>query len=139
MSLLPGEAVINTNSEIVGLWDGKRVISADVLKTAMALYFSNSQKIVRPSFGFSYNLVTQSQSQLTGQPGGVLIKDVSAVAQSVGLKVGDVLTKIDSQQIDESRPLEEFLEKYKPGDQLTLTVWRQAAMLNIKLLVGELK
>jgi hypothetical protein len=52
-SLVPGEALVNTNGDITGIWNGSGIVSSDVLKQAMALYFNNSQKIQRPSFGFS--------------------------------------------------------------------------------------
>jgi S1-C subfamily serine protease len=140
-SLVPGEALVNTNGDITGIWNGSGIVSSDVLKQAMALYFNNSQKIQRPSFGFSYSIVTQSDSGLTGLPEGAVVKtvDVGSSARAAGLTIGDVITSVGNQTVSESSPLEEILQQYKPGEQISLTVNRKNQTVNLNLTVGELK
>jgi S1-C subfamily serine protease len=139
--LLGGEAILDSSGNIEGVWSGSAVISADVLKTAMNLYFNNPVEIIRPSFGFNYSIVTQNDGLLANMPQGALVKSVTATgaAHLAGLEAGDIITSIDNQSIGETSTLEPLLEKYKPGDTATLTVSRGKNQLTLKLKVGQLK
>ncbi len=142
-STLPeiGQAVVNTNGNVIGIWNGSNVISSDVLKQAMALYFNSPQKIQRPAFGFTYSIIIQTDSRLIGLPEGALVKavDSSSAARSAGLGSGDVITKINGQAISEANSLEEILEQFKPDSQISLTVIRKGQTVSLNLTVGELK
>jgi S1-C subfamily serine protease len=140
-SLAPGEAVVDTNGNIVGIWNGFAVVSSDVLKQAMALFFNNSQNIIRPSFGFSYSIITQSDSQLISLPEGALVKTVAvgSPARLAGLEINDVITSVNGQAVSEDSPLEPMLEQFKPGDQMALAVTRKNQTVNLSLTVGQLK
>lgn len=137
-SLTSGEVLLSTGSDDLGIWNGKEVISSDVLKQAVDLYLSNNQKISRPSFGFSYEIINSSQAALTNQVAGAVVKNVAtgSVAQKDGLLPGDVITKVNGKNSDASF---ETLLQTKSGDSLDLTVWRNQNILNLKLTAGELK
>ena len=139
-SLIPGAALINTSGDLVGIWNGKEIISTDVLKPALALYFADQRQIIRPSFGFNYSFISQNESTITSLPQGAFVKNVLAgsSSQKAGLLENDVITTVDSQTITESLPLEEILEKYKPGDKINLTLFRKGQGLTLSLTVGEL-
>jgi len=137
----PGEAVVDTSGNIEGVWNDSVIISSDVLKQAMALYFNNAQSIVRPSFGFSYSVITQSDSQLISLPQGALVKetDIGSPARLAGLEAGDVITAVNNRTVSEDSLLEPMLEQFKPGDQMALTITRKGQTVNLSLTVGELK
>ena len=139
-ALVPGEAVVNTNSEVVGLWDGSKIISSDVLKNALDLYFQNSNAITRPSFGFTYGIVTKVESQLENVPEGALVKTVTKAspAQIAGLLAGDVITNVNGNSINETSPLEQALQNIKPGDTVKVTVTRSHETLQLALTAGTL-
>jgi len=140
-ALAPGEAVVDTGGNIVGIWNGSAIVSSDVLKRALALYFNNSQNIIRPSFGFSYSIITQSDSQLISLPEGAVVKEVDAnsPARLAGLEVNDVITVVNGQAVKDISPLEQMLEQFKPGDQVALTITRKNQTVNLNLTVGQLK
>ncbi len=139
--LLPGQPLVDTSGNIEGVWNGSAIISADVLKAAMALYFNNPAEIIRPAFGFSYSMVTENDSMLGSLPQGALIKTVNpnSPAKQAGLIAGDIITTLDGQAVSETSPLEPMLEQYKPGDKLDLTVARGKTPLNLTLTAGALK
>lgn len=139
-ALSSGEAFVNTNAEIVGINNGNAIISSDVLKKAMALYFSQNG-ILRPAFGFSYSYVTENESKLTGTPSGDLVKGVAAAsaAHTAGLLPGDLIISVDGQNITESPSLEEILQNYKPGDRISLIVFRKSQTVNLVLTAAQLK
>lgn len=139
--LLSGQILVNVNADIVGIYDGSTVISSDVLRQAMNLYFGNGQKINRPSFGFSYAIVTENASRLRNLPEGAEVKLVakSSPAQTAGLLENDIIIDVDGNKINENSPLEEILQKYKTGDTINLTIARDKANINLTLKAGELK
>jgi S1-C subfamily serine protease len=139
--LASGEAVINSNGDVVGIWNGSALVSSDVLKQAMNLYFNNPQSIVRPSFGFSYSIITKSDSQLVGLPEGAEVKalQTGSAASVSGLEINDVITSLNGQTINEAQPLEPMLEQFKPGDKLALTVLRKGQTVNLTLPAQQLK
>jgi serine protease DegQ len=140
-ALAPGEAVVDTSGDIAGIWNGSSIVSSDVLKQGLALYFNDAQNITRPSFGFSYSIITQSDSRLVNLPEGAMVKevDVSSPARLAGLQVNDVITAVNSQAVSESSLLEQMLEQFKPGDQMALSVTRKNQTVNLTLTVGQLK
>ncbi len=139
--LAPGQAVVNLHGEIVGIWSGSNIISSDVLKGGFNLYISNQQKIARPSFGFSYTVVTKTDFALLNLVEGARIKSMIAAspAAKAGLLEKDIITEINGEKINEEFLPEESLAKYKPGDKLTLNVTRGSEKISLSLTVGELK
>lgn len=136
--VLPGAAIINIDGELVGLWDGSAVISADVLKTAQSLYISGNGTITRPLFGFSYITITALESALTGTSEGARVIAVSA-GPAANLKVGDIITKVKDVSITSENLLEEQLEKFAPGSPVDFTVKRGAQEIVITVTPGTLK
>ena len=140
-TLALGQAVVNINSEIVGIWNGSQIISSDVLKQAQALYFKTPLSISRPSFGFSYSIIGKTDAGLIKLPEGarVTLVNPSSPAHTAGLLAGDVITQVSGQSITESSALEIALQNFKPGDPVSLTVVRKTQVLNLILTAGTLK
>ncbi len=70
---------------------------------------------------------------------GALIQEVvkDTPAAEAGLKVGDVITKVDNTPVDATHRLGDILAGYRPGAQVTLTVWRVGVTQTIKVKLGE--
>ncbi len=62
----------------------------------------------------------------TATQAGAVVKTVSAggAAGNAGIKVGDVITKVDEQQINSADSLVAAIRSYKPGTPVTLTYVR---------------
>jgi len=60
-------------------------------------------------------------------------------AEAAGLKVNDVITKVNDSDITTSSDLVNAIGRTTPGDELTLTVYRQGErdLLTLTLTVGE--
>jgi S1-C subfamily serine protease len=139
--LLPGQVIIDTSGEAVGIWNGQDIISSDVIKQAQNLYFKNTKQISRPAFGFSYSIITPNENRLGGLPEGALVKNVEAVsaARRGGLLLGDVIVSVDGNKISENSLLEELLNKYSAGSQVNLSVRRGKQDISLVLTAAELK
>ena len=137
--LLPGQAIVNTKGEIVGLWNGNTIISSDVVRQELDSYFNNNRQFVRPSFGFTYQIVTKAESGLLNLPEGARVIDVSASNPknlATGLLAGDIITAVNDVKINQGSPLEAQLQKYKPNDQVKFTVVRSNQTLNLNIIAG---
>lgn len=72
--------------------------------------------------------------------GGVLISEVTknSPAYNAGLKVGDIIVKVDNRTVSRYDDMVIYLERYKsPGDTITLEVKRGAETLTISLTLGK--
>ncbi len=69
---------------------------------------------------------------------GAMIQEVVAgsPADEAGLKAGDIVTLVDKTPIDADHRLADVVAQYKPGDKVTLTVWRMTATRTITVTVG---
>jgi S1-C subfamily serine protease len=57
---------------------------------------------------------------------GIVVTDVleGGAAKAAGIKVGDILTKINGAPVTSSPELQEQIAKYKPNDKITITLKR---------------
>ena len=60
------------------------------------------------------------------EAGGATVKEVAkeSAAEKAGLKVGDVITKVDADKIEEPKDLFEKIGAHQPGDKVTVTYLR---------------
>jgi len=58
-------------------------------------------------------------------------------AEEAGIKVGDIITAVDDQEIDEDHPLRDLILEHEPGDKITLTVSRWGESREIQVTLGE--
>jgi len=97
-------------------------------------------EIRRAYLGLSYRLLSKDISKamginvdngalLIGNPNyNILAVDPKGPAAKVGLKEGDIIVKVDAEDITETNTLFDILKKYIPGDQMTLRVYRPTKM-----------
>jgi S1-C subfamily serine protease len=78
--------------------------------------------------GVAYHILTPEFAQnlgITTQQGALLTDIVpDSPAKAAELAVGDIITAVDGELVDEDDPLDEVLSDYKAGDTVTLTVVR---------------
>ncbi|MCL5667256.1 MAG: S1C family serine protease [Patescibacteria group bacterium] len=139
--LVLGEPVLNSNGEVVGIWDGTGIVSGDVAKDLVNLYLGSQGNIMRPAFGFKYKNISSVEAGLTGVPAGARVADVlaSGPAHKAGLQVNDIITAVDGNNIGPGSLLELLLQAHKPGDAVKITITRGQDILDLTITAGELK
>ena len=110
-----------------------RDISAELIK---------SGKIERGFFGIGYTLLTPRGAVALGLPAqtqGVIITQIlaGAAAAQAGLRVNDVVTKINDQQIDGTHPISSILLHTRPGDKVKLTIIRDGKQQTVDVILGR--
>jgi serine protease Do len=99
--------------------------------------------LVRPYIGITYQSVTPEIAMayhLSVQWGAYVTRvSNSSPASDAGLKVGDIITGVDTITIDENHSYLNILYTYKPGDKVMLQVMRDNQEFQIQVTLGESK
>jgi 2-alkenal reductase len=104
-------------------------------------------RVPRPYLGVNTRLVTPAMASYFGlrdESGklldhGVVVVSVTpgSPAETVGLRVGDVILDINGQQIDETNVLANILTHFAVNDKVTLTVVRNSQTIKVPVTLTE--
>jgi S1-C subfamily serine protease len=74
------------------------------------------------------------------QQEGVILRQVTpgAAAAEAGLQASDVITEVDGKALKGESDFAQAIDSHKPGDLVTLTVWRNGDKLSVKVKLGEM-
>jgi S1-C subfamily serine protease len=122
-------------------------LAANQVKTAVDSILKNG-RVVRPYVGVRYlavNKQVQEKYQLPVNQGAYVFSgsDAPAVlpnspAQKAGIRVGDIITQVNGDTLDENHSLANRIRGAAVGDIITLTVRRGEETLQVKLTLEEL-
>ena len=130
---------IDPNTDTIAPGLGFAVSSNTIREIANELI--RDGQIVRGFIGISYNAVTPRQAAALGlsAPAGITVSAVvsGSPAQGAGIRVGDIITKVNDQQIDQTHPLNSLMLKTRPGDRVKLTLIRDGQTQTIDLTLGR--
>jgi S1-C subfamily serine protease len=116
-------------------------ISSNTVR-AIANELIRSGKIDRGAIGIGYNLLTPRAAAALGLPAqtqGVIVGQIlpGSPAAQVGLRVNDVITKVNDQQIDATHPISSILLRTRPGDKVKLTIIRDGNQQIVEVTLGR--
>lgn len=145
-----GGALINTRGEVVGI-NSVKVAYAGVEGMSFAIPISEASPIIsdlleygyvkgRPVIGISTRDVSAYMSQSYSWPQGAQVMDVSSeTARNAGLQQGDIITAVNGEKITSGEELNKIKDKHKPGEQLSLDVYKYATGKNetVKVTLSE--
>ena len=143
-----GGALINEYGQVVGI-NSAKISATGYEGLGFAIPIDTAQPIIsdliqygyvkdRAVLGISGQFIDSMTGRFYGLPQGEYVAQLnSSEAQSSGLQVGDVITAIDGQQLDSESTLRSAILSKKPGDTVTLQVYRsstqQSATVELKL------
>lgn len=141
-----GGALVNTSGELVGINSAIASPTGSYAGYSYAIPVNLVKKVVtdivkfgtvqRAYLGISYPQEDLSEEQIKkiesdfkvkiGDVQGIVVTDVleGGAAKAAGVKVGDIITKLNGTAIKTSPELQEQIAKYKPNDKITITVKR---------------
>jgi len=97
-------------------------------------------RVERPYLGIRYQVITPqiaSAYELPVQHGvAVFSVEPASPVERAGLEVGDIITAIGDQKIDEKHYLANILMKHKVGEEVTLSVLREGRELTLEVELG---
>ena len=70
---------------------------------------------------------------------GALVLEIieGTPAEGAGLRAGDIIVAVDQTPIDANHPLPDIIERYEPGDRVTIRTWRDGAESTARLKLGR--
>lgn len=134
-----GGALLNMNGELIGI-NSAKASSSGVEGMGYAIPIAKAQPILEELMnqetrekvdeseaaymGIVGQTVSTEATQIYGIPSGVCVTTVeeNSSAQSAGLEKGDIITAFDGNSVSSIEELKEYLQYYKSGETVTLTV-----------------
>jgi serine protease Do len=147
-----GGALVNVAGELIGINTAIASQTGSYAGYGFAVPVNLTKKVVsdimkygkvqRAILGVSIQEVTQSLVEEKNLPNlkGVFIADVvnGGAADKAGIKKGDVILKIDGEEVNSSSALQEKVGKYRPGDKIAISVRRSGSVKEIHaVLLGK--
>lgn len=147
-----GGALFNLYGEVIGItnakYSGSSSSGASIDNIAFAIPINKARSIAesiiekgyvsKPYIGISVTTVS-SETQSYGLPQGAAVKEVAenSPAATAGLKVNDIITHINGEEITGSADLVSRVTNSAAGDTLSMTVYRKGSTLELTVTVGE--
>lgn len=96
--------------------------------------------VSRPFLGVSYKFISKDVAILNEIPQGAYVQDLinGAPAQKAGVKIGDIITKINSLQVNSESTISEQVKNSSIGSQIEITVWREGKQVKVTAILEEL-
>ena len=143
-----GGALVNSNGEVIGINTLKMSGSgiegmgfAIPINSTKTIYEQLIQynKVKRPYIGISGRDLDEETAKANNLVVGVYVISVDefSSAEKVGIKIGDVITKIDGKEIKTMEELNEVKNSHSIGDEITLTINRSGNEKEFKLTLQE--
>lgn len=139
-----GGALVNSRGEVIGI-NTLKISGNGVEGLSFAIPISPSkdiidqlidhQNVTRPYIGVSGETISSSVAELYSLPQGIYIKTVyeNSPADKAGLKVGDVITKLEGTEVTSISELNRVKNNYKIGDTVTLTILKSGKEEEVKI------
>jgi len=93
----------------------------------------------KPYMGITVQTVSSTVAQYYNMVEGAYVYSVeeNSPAQAAGLRMGDIITKLNDTEIFSSTDLTNTQKNYRAGETVTLTVYRENQYMEIRLTFGE--
>jgi serine protease Do len=132
-----GGALINEYGHVIGICSAK-IVDLDYEGIGFAIPVTSAKKVIedlmkygyvtgRPNLGISYSYISSTYAMYYSLPTGILVSEIdqNACAYKAGVRVNDIIAKVDNVKIDSNSHFLDIMGNYKPGDTVTLTVFRR--------------
>lgn len=146
-----GGPLVNYNGQVIGINSAKNV-EPGFEGMGFAIPITDAlpviQQLIEKGYASHPGLLVSIDNRYSpewaaqqGWPAGAYISQVSAggPADKAGIRAGDVLVKINGVTIKSSLELTHELFKFKPGDSVTVSYYRNGETKDVKLTLAELK
>lgn len=143
-----GGPLINSEGEIIG-------INSVKIESAEGIGFAIPVNIVRPIiesfeetggfeeaylgiFAYDREVTKYLENNLDFNNGIYIVKIMQdGPISKTNMKIGDVITKIDGNEVNKMSELREYIYKKKPGDKVTVTYLRNNKEYNIDIILSK--
>ncbi len=153
-----GGPLLNLKGEVIGIntamsLEGQLIGFAIPINVAKYAVESVKKfgKIVRPFLGIRYIIINETIKKANNLPvdyGALIVRGEQptelaitpgSAADKAGLAENDIILELNGQKITQENPLAKMIQKFKPGDTVTLKVLSKGKEKIIRVVLGEYK
>ena len=148
-----GGALVNYKGEVIGVNTAIASSTGSYIGYGFAVPINLAKKVVddfiqfgevrRGYIGVSIRQVTQVIAKGVGldKPRGVFIENVIAdkPADRAGIKSGDIILSVEGTEVNKPNQLQAKVGSYKPGDTVSLQVWRDGKEKTFRVTLESLE
>ena len=144
-----GGALVNTKGQLVGI-NSSKIVSEEFEGMGFAIPSNTVAEICKniiekqndpePYLGISVSeKYNSSVLKYYGYPSGAVVSSVAdgSPADNAGLAKGDIITEFVGTEITEYSMLESLLQKCKPGDQVSVKIYRSGRYYSTTVTIGS--
>ncbi len=148
-----GGALINLSGELIGI--NSQILSpsggsigigfaipSNMAKTVMEQLVADG-KVSRGMLGVGIQNITADNAEQFGvkELRGAVVNSVQkgSAAEKAGIKVGDVITSVNGEKIDDGNALRNRVSSGKPKSEIALTILRDSKEMEVKAMLDEFK
>lgn len=142
-----GGPLLNARGQVIGVntavsVQGQNIgfaIPIDIVKESLN-NFNQTGQFSRPYLGVSYSIISERAAQLNEIPQGALIQQVipNSSADEAGVEAGDIITRIDGNQVNETdSTLAILISRKRVGDTINLTIFRDGNTQELQVTLRE--
>ena len=148
-----GGALFNSRGEVIGITNAKYSSSgmseAEIDNVGFAIPVNSVTRIVtsiiengyvlKPYIGVTVSPISDETAGITGIKAGAVVLEVTegGPADQAGIRVNDVIVKVDRTEIKDSNDLVQVISKSEPGDVMTFNIYRQGEDIQIDVEIGS--
>ncbi|MDE7363486.1 MAG: trypsin-like peptidase domain-containing protein [Ruminococcus sp.] len=148
-----GGPLLNSCGQVVGINSAKMSSSygsASIEGLGFAIPITDARVIIddlinykyvkgRPQIGISAVNITEAYSSYLGLPMGLYVRNVAkgSAAEEAGIRTGDVVIAINDETVTNMEELNNIKNKFKAGDSITLTIYRDGEDIDIPLTLHD--
>jgi len=143
-----GGPLLNSAGQVIGvnvaLASGAEnigfAIPIDIVKEGLNQFQTTGKFVSKPYLGVQYQMISQKTALLNNVPQGAFVVDVisGSPAETAGIKADDIITKFNGSEIkEESGGLAEVISEKKPGDTVSIEIWRNSETLTLTAILSE--
>ncbi len=146
-----GGALVNIKGQLIGV-NTIKMVATGFEGLGFAIPVNDAKKIAdelikntyisKPYLGISVDQrYTEEIAKENNMPMGVYVADVEILgaAEKAGIQAGDVITKFNNKTVKAYADLEDEKNKCKPGDTVSIEIYREGKTKTVKVKLGETK
>lgn len=115
-------------------------IPINTVKESLKQFQATGSFPAKAYLGVQYQMVSRESAILNNVPQGAYVVGLVAGSpgEKAGIKQNDIITKMDGEEIkDENGGLSGIISKKKPGDTVSLEIWRNGQIVKVSVTLSE--
>lgn len=114
-------------------------IPVNVIKDSLGKFKETGKFPAKPFLGVRYQMISKQTAIMNDVPQGAYVVEVisGSPAEEAGINVDDIIVQIDDKKLDSDNVLADLVSSKKPGDRVSIVIWRDEKEINLTAVLGE--